>query len=264
MVGDLINFRGLVYAPLNENGVIFLFGKIVDDLNMYIEEIKPGFPDCVARRSVGKGWERVSIEFEYLSSNFKAHHHDPEQCDILVCWEHDWQDCPIEVIELKTKIQTLHNYPIPRPNPSSGQKQDKKKDIQKTFPAVRNNTDVERWYHAILEGLLKVDISIKEKVNLTCNTWYSPEKVFAYLDLRKNAINIACFSRGESIEGTVLTRYQCWPRFFIRNEKDVEIAIKILTMSYHYRKDAIEAGEKSYRRQGKKPAPAVSEDINKK
>ena len=44
VVGDLINFRGLVYAPLNENGVVFLFGKVAEDLNMYIEEIKPGFP----------------------------------------------------------------------------------------------------------------------------------------------------------------------------------------------------------------------------
>ena len=73
IVGDLINFRGLVYAPINENGVVFLFGKVADDLNMYIEEIKTGFPDCVARRFVGKGWEEIAIEFEYKSSNFKTH-----------------------------------------------------------------------------------------------------------------------------------------------------------------------------------------------
>lgn len=30
VVGDLINFRGLVYAPVNENGVILLFGKIAE------------------------------------------------------------------------------------------------------------------------------------------------------------------------------------------------------------------------------------------
>ena len=41
IVGDLINFRGMVYSPLNEMGVIFLFGKVIEDLNMYIEEIKP-------------------------------------------------------------------------------------------------------------------------------------------------------------------------------------------------------------------------------
>ena len=34
---------------------------------MYIEEIKPGFPDCIGRRFNGKGWERVRIEFEYFS-----------------------------------------------------------------------------------------------------------------------------------------------------------------------------------------------------
>lgn len=62
VVGDLINFRGLVYSPMNENGVIFLFGKVMEDLNMYIEEIKPGFPDCTGRRFNGKGWEKIYIE----------------------------------------------------------------------------------------------------------------------------------------------------------------------------------------------------------
>ena len=72
IVGDLINFRGLVYAPLNENGVIYLFGKVTEDLHMYVEEIKPGFPDCIARRFTGKGWERIRVEFEFKSSNFKG------------------------------------------------------------------------------------------------------------------------------------------------------------------------------------------------
>jgi hypothetical protein len=43
IAGDPANFRGLVYAPLNENGVIFLFGTVAGDLSMYVEEIKPGF-----------------------------------------------------------------------------------------------------------------------------------------------------------------------------------------------------------------------------
>lgn len=55
VVGDPINFRELVYAPLNEQGVVFLFGKVAGDLNMYVEEIKPGFPDCIPRRFTGKG-----------------------------------------------------------------------------------------------------------------------------------------------------------------------------------------------------------------
>ena len=63
IVGAMINFRGMVYAPINEQGVVLLFGKILKDLNMYVEEIKTGYPDCVARRRTGKGWERIYIEF---------------------------------------------------------------------------------------------------------------------------------------------------------------------------------------------------------
>lgn len=120
IVGDLINFRGLVYGPMNENGVIFLFGKVIEDLNMYIEEIKPGFPDCIARRFTGRGWEKVLIEFEFRSSHFQDHKHDPKGCDIVVCWEHNWPECPPEVIELRNVIKGLPSKPIStkgRPKP---------------------------------------------------------------------------------------------------------------------------------------------------
>jgi len=127
IVGDLINFRGLVYSPLNENGVVFLFGKVAEDLNMYIEEIKPGFPDCIARRFTGKGWERLRVEFEHTSRNFKQHGHDPDDCDLIICWEHNWKDCPLEVIELKDRIKEMENRPIKRPDePGNGKQADQK------------------------------------------------------------------------------------------------------------------------------------------
>ena len=28
-------------------------------------------------------------------------------CDLIVCWIHDWKDCPLEVRELKTAIEQL-------------------------------------------------------------------------------------------------------------------------------------------------------------
>ena len=107
IVGDPISFEGLIYAPLNENGVIFLFSKIHDKLGINIEAIQPSFPDAKGRRKTRKGWEDVWIEFEFKSSQFKVHNHDLGGCDVIVCWEHDWKDCPIEVIELKTKIKEL-------------------------------------------------------------------------------------------------------------------------------------------------------------
>lgn len=99
--GEALNFRGLLHAPVNEQGVVFLFATLAADLGFLVESLIPGFPDCEAKRRVGPTWERVRIEFEYESRNFRLHRHDPQHCDLIVCWEHNWPECPIEVLELK-------------------------------------------------------------------------------------------------------------------------------------------------------------------
>ena len=53
------------------------------------------------RRVEGGKWQPIWIEFEYESRNFMKHMHDVKGCDLIVCWEHNWPDCPIEVIELR-------------------------------------------------------------------------------------------------------------------------------------------------------------------
>lgn len=110
LYGDFINFRGLQHAPVNEQGVVFLFGMICRELGYVVEIVKPGFPDCEAKRRVrGKAgmWQRVRIEFEYQSRNFRQHGHDPDQCDVIVCWEDNWPGCPIEVLELRASLRSL-------------------------------------------------------------------------------------------------------------------------------------------------------------
>src|SRR5271157_6093973 len=93
----------LQYAPDSEMGVVFLFAKVAKRLQLRVEKIRTAFPDCIAYRQVGDREKRVRIEFEFKSSNFKAHRHDPKQYDCIVCWHHDWPTVPkrIEVIELK-------------------------------------------------------------------------------------------------------------------------------------------------------------------
>lgn len=108
--GEIINFRGLQHAPVNEQGVVFLFGMTAFELGFFVEVVQSGFPDCEAKRRVANNrYERVKIEFEYKSSNFKDHGHKLNGCDIIVCWEHNWSECPIEVLELKSVILTLEN-----------------------------------------------------------------------------------------------------------------------------------------------------------
>ena len=110
--GSFLNFRGLQHAPINEQGVIFLFGMVCLELGFIVEAVQSGFPDCEAKRRIDSKrdyWERVRIEFEYSSSNFREHGHNPTKCDLIVCWEHDWKDCPIEVIELKKVLPELED-----------------------------------------------------------------------------------------------------------------------------------------------------------
>jgi hypothetical protein len=85
-------------------------------LGFLILKIQTEFPDCEALRVAGKDRNRpVKIEFELESRNFLRHMHDPNGCDIIVCWEHNWPECPLEVIELKKEIEKLRkSRTIPR------------------------------------------------------------------------------------------------------------------------------------------------------
>jgi hypothetical protein len=93
----------LQYAPDGEMGVVYLFANIAKKLQFRVEAIRAAYPDCIAYRQVGDREKRVRIEFEFKSSNFKLHRHDPTLCDCVVCWHHDCPTIPrrIEVIELK-------------------------------------------------------------------------------------------------------------------------------------------------------------------
>lgn len=246
IVGDLINFRGLVYAPINENGVIFLFGKVADDLNMYIEEIKPGFPDCIGRRFIGKGWERVAIEFEYQSQNFKLHGHDQKKCDIIICWEHNWKDCPIEVIELKSEIQGLDNYPIQRPMTQKESLNVNNENLTILFDRIKPLEKVKEWYRKLFEQMITDYDSFWAKIGAKYIGFYSPERAFASILIRKQSIQIECFCGENPIPETKISNLRFsprWCRFPLKTDADLIKAITILKESHKRINEALKSGE---------------------
>jgi Homing endonuclease associated repeat len=89
-------------APTNELGVVFAFGSVAEKLGFSILRMQSEFPDCVALRYVGEHkWQLSRIEFEHESRNFLAHMHPVSGCDLIVCWRHNWPECPLEVVELQ-------------------------------------------------------------------------------------------------------------------------------------------------------------------
>ena len=101
MYGAPMMSSPLAFAPINEMAVVFLFGAVARQLGFVVTRLQPEFPDCEALRWVDRDrWQLKRIEFEYESRNFMLHAHDVQGCDIIVCWKHNWPECPLEVVEL--------------------------------------------------------------------------------------------------------------------------------------------------------------------
>jgi hypothetical protein len=110
--GNPMDFRGLRHEPVNEQGVVFLFGMLAKELGYMVEAMQGRFPDCEAKRQIApERWQRVHIEFEFESRNFRDHGHPASGCDVIVCWRHNWHDCPkhLEVVELSSVIKSPAN-----------------------------------------------------------------------------------------------------------------------------------------------------------
>jgi hypothetical protein len=105
-----MDFRGLRHEPVNEQGVVLLFGMVAKELGYTVEAVQSGFPDCEAKRQIApERWQRVHLEFEFESRNFRDHGHSLTGCDVIVCWRHNWPGCPphLEILELSSLIKSL-------------------------------------------------------------------------------------------------------------------------------------------------------------
>lgn len=109
IVGARLDSPILNYEPVNELGVVVLFGFYMKELGFsHLEQIRSKYPDAFGMLQLPNGkLRRVAIEFEYESKNFEQHGHEAKDCDIIVCWLHNWKNSPehLQVIELKSFIE---------------------------------------------------------------------------------------------------------------------------------------------------------------
>jgi len=118
--GEVLEGANFRYAPNNELGVVFLFAHLARKWRLNVDEVKSGFPDCIAYQKVQGKEKRIRIEFELKSRTFKNHGHDAGQCDWIVCWEHNWPDAPanLRIVELRREYGLGFNvWIVPTKNP---------------------------------------------------------------------------------------------------------------------------------------------------
>jgi rubrerythrin len=91
-------------TPENEQGVVALFAQNALLLGYEIHKIQIRYPDALLRK-VENG-HVIRAEFEYRAANFKAHGHNPDECDLIVCWENNWPDSPVEVLAMADELSS--------------------------------------------------------------------------------------------------------------------------------------------------------------
>lgn len=186
------------------------------------------------------------MEFEFRSSNFKAHGHSIKDCDVIICWEHDWADCPLEVIELRSAILDMKNVSIRRPD-QRGTDRKAEDSIDGMFAAAGSGPEPQRWWSQIATGLKEHDEEIWFNPGAKYCGIYSPEKAFASWKAGKRSVQFECYTRGKPLPGAkTSSRFSPhWARFTVAQESDVEAAVQKLLESRRRLKAAVKAGERT-------------------
>ena len=111
--GEDLNFRGIRYAPVDTRGVIYIFGLVSEELSYIVESFSVDRLCFAGKRNMSMKKEKleaVNIGFTLNSSDLKSSGHLTKNCQLLVCWKHEWKECPVEVLELSSVLPGLENY----------------------------------------------------------------------------------------------------------------------------------------------------------
>lgn len=98
------------HEPRTEREVVCLFGALLHhlDVPLIIDQVRTPFPDCLARNA--ESGQPIRIEFELYGHHFIQHRHDPNGCDMIVCWIDDWGVWPdnLRVMPLREVVRTKY------------------------------------------------------------------------------------------------------------------------------------------------------------
>ena len=91
----------LIYEPTNESETVVLFGLLADKMGFQIKKVQVDFPDAI----IVENGKEILVEFEFLSSNFIQHGHDPDFDGLCICWRKDVELENIKTISLEEFIR---------------------------------------------------------------------------------------------------------------------------------------------------------------
>jgi hypothetical protein len=87
-------------TPPYEQALVFTFGYL---FRFFKFDEPPEFNDAFPDAQILFNGKLLFLEFERFSGDFVTHKHDPNKCDLIICWIDDWEERPfhIDVLELE-------------------------------------------------------------------------------------------------------------------------------------------------------------------
>jgi hypothetical protein len=244
LVGDVINFRGFVYAPLHAWGVYSLFSTVIRELRLQVEETFPHIPGCRARRRTPRGWEPVVVRCTVHSSEMRVHAADLASGSLLICWEDDWPECPVRVIELRPVIQRLTRVPALEPAAVLPLLQELEGALAVQSSRTRELFRVLDQRVRALSDAIEAK-TIRGRNNAGGMSYYAPERHFLSVEFRKtgHGLTLNVYTRGHPLEGVNPGAACLWGYFSLRTEADLSKAVRIVKASYEAMQLALQHGE---------------------
>jgi hypothetical protein len=232
IVGDPLNDPGFRFAPTNAKGVLLLFVRNIDEFHMYVEEVPEDFPDCIVRQRTERGWKRVAVICAFSSSGLRTQVPSLSRCDLVVCWEHDWPDCPLEVITLrKVRLQAM-STPA-----GAGERQ------RLGGYLTRQPAHMQRVFRRLDQGIRALTPHIVSKTTRGWKgaggvSYYTPELRFGGVDFLRTGrgFTFSVFTGGQRWEGVKPSLSAPWGFVTVRTEADLPKALALAKAAFEARK----------------------------
>ena len=145
----------------------------------------------------------------------------------------------VEIIDLKSRIGTdeIPNRKLTDPEIAS------KKEFDLSDHKKNSSEKIKVLFEKLNKAIKGINSEIWDKYSKTAITYYSPEKMFAGVHLRKNSIALEVYSNTQKLNGFEnIPNHENWSRTTIHNENELTSIVPSLKESFDIMKKAEEEG----------------------
>lgn len=206
--------------PKNEAELIFRFAQEMPGVWELLSLQTSSFPDAILKI---RGKKTYKVEFEFESKSFLRHKHKVEECDLIICWIHDWDDCPLPVLELSNPdwLKTRIPNKLSREEAISwetSQIEDPVSEMQRAqeriIKALHAQKNAQARINTAHKDMTRISRTWKRNKSEKANLLYSPEekaKIMALIEMNKT------MTKNQTITGPLqagaLVTHQDYPDF---------------------------------------------------